>query len=92
MLTSTAATSNEIEVGVAYDRELNCKMIIKNERASTVLGNSFVVTKFILDKYSIDYIPSIKTDGHAMEIINSLLLLIKCMKWNNDKNLKMLYL
>lgn len=75
-LTSTSRATSYLEITVCYNRDLDCKVIVrlkKDGRALSVLKNIFIILKFLLENLSIDYIPSIRTEEHSVEIIEDII-------------------
>ena len=75
-LTSTSKASHYLEVTIFYDRDLYCKVGIKlkkNGRTLSVLKNMFIILSFLNNNFSIDYIPTIRTEEHTVNIIEKII-------------------
>ncbi|MBE9891944.1 AAA family ATPase, partial [Enterococcus faecium] len=74
VLTSSTTATNYLEICVSYDRDLNCKVTVKLKEGGkvvSVLKNTFITLRYLLENFSINYIPSIRTEEHAMQIIEN---------------------
>jgi predicted ATP-dependent endonuclease of OLD family len=76
LLTSTSRATNYLEVTICYNRDLDCKVFVKLKetgRSLSVLKNIFITLSFLLDNFSVDYIPSIRTEEHSVDIIENII-------------------
>ncbi|CAM4365100.1 ATP-dependent nuclease [Lacicoccus alkaliphilus] len=76
LLTSTSKATKKIEVAVSYSRDLDCKIAVKlkeNGRSLSVLKNVFITLNFIRENFTINYIPSVRTEEDAMRIIENII-------------------
>lgn len=76
LLTSTSRATNFLEITVSFSRDFDCKVMIKlkkNGRSLSVLKNIFITLNFIQNNFSIDYIPSIRTEEHSVDIIENII-------------------
>lgn len=74
LLKSTSKATNYLEVMITYDRDLRCKVSIRlreGGRALSVLKNMYIILEFLQNNYSIDYIPSVRTENHTVNIIEN---------------------
>lgn len=76
LLTSTSKATNYLQVNITYNRELECNVSVKlkeNGRSLSILKNVFIILRYLLDHFSIDYIPSIRTEEESLKIIESII-------------------
>lgn len=76
ILTSTSRATDYLEVTICYSRDLDCKVFVKLKRGGrslSVLKNIFITLNFLQDNFSIDYIPSIRTEDHSVDIIENII-------------------
>ena len=75
-LTSTSRATNYLEILICYNRELECKVSVKldkNKRSLSVLKNIFITLKYVHSNFSIDYIPSIRTEEHSVATVQDII-------------------
>lgn len=76
ILTSTSRATDYLEITISYSRELDCKVLVKlkkDGRSLSVLKNIFITLRFLQANFSIDYIPSVRTEDHSVDIIEEII-------------------
>ncbi len=75
-LTSSTKATRYLEVGVEYNKDLVGKVSVRVKEGGnsvSVLKNIFIILKFLKKNFSIDYIPSIRTEEHSVGIVEKII-------------------